>query len=194
MIGPLVFFTFTLLAVHYAPWFSWTEHALSYLAGDVGERPIWAARGTPSILFNSGLIITGILGTLFAFGLRKTQKTPSGRLGGTLLILSMFALCSNAIFPLPLGLPHSIASYCLFMLAPFALSVLGAGYLDSYQKPLGIFSLVIAIVAAVGLFVVPTLAGWTGYAIPEMILAIALSVCSTVIGAKMVKQSYTREK
>lgn len=188
MIGPVIFFTFTLVAISYAPWFSWTEHDLSHLGGVTGERPIWAARGIASILFNSGCMIAGILGIVFAIGLRKIQKTPAGRLGTTLFILDMGALSFVGIFPWSVGLAHGIASNSLFLLAPFSLWVVGAGYLDLFKKVWGVFSITIGIVIVVGLQVVPLVADFSGYAIPEMILAIALSVFSITFGIKLFKE------
>ena len=101
----------------YAPWFSWTENDLSNLGGDIGETPIWAAHGIASILFNCGLTIVGILGVVFACGLKNTQRMPSGRLGALLFILDMCALCCVGIFPLTTGVPHGshrcLSSYWL---------------------------------------------------------------------------------
>ena len=172
----------------YAPWFSWTENNLSDLGGDIGETPIWAAHGVASILFNCGLTIVGILGVVFACGLKNTQRMPSGRLGALLFILDMCALCCVGIFPLTTGVPHWVASMSLFLLAPFSLWLLGAGFLDSFEKVWGVFSIIIGAIIIVGLFVLPVLSGFKGYAIPEIILAIALSVYSITLGVKLFKQ------
>lgn len=185
MIAPIFFFSFTLIAISYAPWFSWTEHALSHLGGEPGETPIWAARGTASILFNSGLVVTGSFGTVFAIGLRKIQKTPAGRLGATLFISDMVALCLVGVFPLSVGLPHGIASFLLFLLAPLSLWMLGAGYLDSSERACGIFSILTGIITVVGLLVVPVVFELEGIAIPEMIFAAALSLYSIVFGFRI---------
>ena len=76
----------------------------------------------------------------------------------------------------------------LFLLAPFSLWLLGAGFLDSFEKVWGVFSIIIGAIIVVDLFVLPVLSGFKGYAIPEIILAIALSVYSITLGVKLFKQ------
>ena len=61
------------LSIQYTSWFSWTENWLSELAGSFGETPIWSARGLPAIVFNGGLILSGIIGLLFSMLMRKSQ-------------------------------------------------------------------------------------------------------------------------
>ncbi|MEE9152300.1 MAG: hypothetical protein V3U20_10790, partial [Thermoplasmata archaeon] len=61
ILSPLIAFTCIGLAILYSPWFSWTDNWLSDLGGFPGERPVWSAHGLSSILFNTGLIIAGIL-------------------------------------------------------------------------------------------------------------------------------------
>jgi len=58
--NPVIVFMLIALSISYSPWFSWTENALS----DLGVH------GIAAILFNSGLIIGGVLAITFAIGLR----------------------------------------------------------------------------------------------------------------------------
>jgi hypothetical membrane protein len=74
IIAPLIAFTLILLAIAYSPNFSWAENALS----DLGVQ-----EGVTAVLFNNGLIITGVLGILFATGLFKfLQENLLGKIGG----------------------------------------------------------------------------------------------------------------
>ena len=61
-----------LVAVLVSPWFSWTGSFISTLG----------IEGPVTVLFNSGLILTGVLGLVFAAGLwRNLPPDLSGRAG-----------------------------------------------------------------------------------------------------------------
>ena len=55
MLSPIVIFTFLGLSLSQAPWFQWTQHALSNLG----------IKGVSAIFFNSGFILGGILTFIF---------------------------------------------------------------------------------------------------------------------------------
>ena len=57
----LVALTSLLIVVSSSPWFSWTEDYVSVLG----------IRGSARMLFNWGLILTGLFSLIFAIGLRK---------------------------------------------------------------------------------------------------------------------------
>ena len=80
IITPLIAYTFILLAINYYPPFSWTDNALS----DLG-----VVKGITSVLFNSGLIIAGILTLVFATGLfRFLNERATGKIGGLLFVVN----------------------------------------------------------------------------------------------------------
>ncbi len=91
IITPLVAFSCILLAIAYAPHFSWTDDALSNLG--VMQSPT-------STLFNLGLIAGGILGVFFASGLLKLSKGKlPGQIGALMFVLDCLALTAIGIFP-----------------------------------------------------------------------------------------------
>ena len=92
ILAPIIAFGCIGIAILLSPWFSWTESWLSDLGGSPKDRPIWAAHGIASILFNSGLVIAGILGICFAIGMRKSGllNTPLGSAGILILFINAF--------------------------------------------------------------------------------------------------------
>ena len=52
ILSPIIGFIFISIAIQSAPWFSWTENWISDLGGFEGDRPIYSAKGTESILLN----------------------------------------------------------------------------------------------------------------------------------------------
>jgi len=71
VIVPVVAFSCIFIAISLSPWFSWTENALS----DLGV-------GGAAWVFNSGLMVGGILTMVFAVGLWAAfRKRSLGRVG-----------------------------------------------------------------------------------------------------------------
>ncbi len=116
VLAPVIGLTCIGMAVLISPWFSWTENYLSDLGGFPGDRPIWAAHGTASIIFNIGLIVAGVLGVLFVLGLRKNHllDSPLGNIGIIFYFLDACALIGIGIFPETTGPPpHLLLNYIL---------------------------------------------------------------------------------
>ena len=65
ILTPIIAFVCIFLAINSAPEFSWTENALS----DLGVMP-----GATSAFFNFGLIVSGILGFVFAASLFRVMR------------------------------------------------------------------------------------------------------------------------
>jgi len=174
VIGPLFSLSFISLAIAYSPWFNWFMNALS----DLGVREAAA-------LFNSGLIIGGVLTTVFAIGLMKIlRKQVLGLLGTYTLILSTIHLCAIGVFPESAGRIHFYVSVAFFELLALSLLLIGAALMqESSQRYLGLFSILTVVVAGVAAGLVPH----EGAAIPETIGALAASVWSVVFGIKLFK-------
>jgi hypothetical membrane protein len=64
---PIIVLPLILLSISYSPWFSWTRNALS----DLGVHEA-------AILFNSSLMIGGVLALAFAFGLMQSLNSSGG--------------------------------------------------------------------------------------------------------------------
>jgi hypothetical membrane protein len=176
VVTPIIVFTLILLAIHHSPWFSWTENALS----DLGVR------GIAAVLFNSSLIVGGILTIIFAIGLREALLNKTlGRIGMPIFILDAAMLCAIGVFPETVGDIHLYVSVAFFVLLPISLFLIGVAMMqgDSERK-YGLFTIIAGIVAAtVWMF------QWEAVAIPEIIAGLAVSVWSVVLGIKLFKQA-----
>lgn len=190
--GPIICFVFISVAIFSAPWFDWNENYISDLGGLDGERPIYSARGTESILLNIGLIISGIMEIIFAFAVRKIKflKTPLGRKGSKLLIIDMIAFTFVGIFPETTGLPHLITAGIFFLIIPFMLLIIGYEFRKSSKKKLGNFIIFLGIFSfcLLSLLLVPRPIG--NNAIAEVIQAVIFSIFSIVFGYKMFKNEF----
>ena len=183
---PVVAFTVITLAILRSPWFSWTGDYLS----DLGIQ------STSHILFNSGLIVSGALLIVFAFGLRgSTLSSQSrGRTGTLLLILDGFALSAIGIFPLKgdathILILHILAAAAFFTLIPASLSFIGIAKLRSSERALGWLTITVAALTGAVMVVlwpvVPVCTGWEGGAISQTIALPPMAVWSIVFGIKL---------
>lgn len=176
VLTPISVLTLISLAIHYSPWFSWTENALS----DLGVQ------GVAAILFNSSLIVGGILTIIFAIGVRETlQNKALSRIGMLIFILDAAMLCAIGVFPETAGDIHLYVSVAFFVLLPISLFLIGVAMMQgSSERKYGLFTIIAGIVAAtVWMF------QWEAVAIPEIIAALAVSVWSVILGIKLFKQA-----
>jgi hypothetical membrane protein len=191
IISTIIFFIFIGLAIWLSPWFSWTEHFISDIAGSLGDTPIWAGRGLASILLNSGLILAGLIGIIFAVMIKKTRLFQSnlGRIGIFVLFLDMSALCGVGVFPITLGTIHYGFSILLFCLIPICLYIIAHEIGELYGKKLWfIFNLilVISLLPALILIFFPTFVGLTK-AFGEMVMLFSLYLTIIILGIKLIK-------
>jgi len=174
VIAPVIAFTLILVAIAYSPSFSWTENALS----DLGVQG-----GVTAVLFNAGLIISGVLAVLFATGLFTFQKgNLLGRIGALVLVLDAFALIAIGVFPENVKPTHFYASVAFFIFFPISMLFLGATFLRTSNTKLGFFTFVVAVVAAV-VWAVPF---GKGVAIPETVSGLSASIWAIVSGLQNV--------
>lgn len=176
MIAPLIAFTLILLAIACSPNFSWTENALS----DLGVQ-----EGITAVLFNIGLIITGIIAILFATGLFKfLQENLLGRIGAFVFGLDALALTAIGVFPENVKPMHFYASVTFFTLFSISMFFIGAAFLLMSRMKLGFFTFIVAIVAAI-VWAVPF---GKGVAIPETLSTLSASTWSIALGFKILKE------
>lgn len=177
VITPIIVITLIALAISYSPWFSWTENALS----DLGVR------GIAAVLFNSGLIIGGILTGVFAVGLRETLRSRTlSHAGALIFILDAATLCAIGIFPETAGEIHFYVSVAFFTLFPIAMFIIGASMMRfCSERKLGLFTVLVGLVAAV-----VWAFQWEGVAIPEIVAGISASAWSIVFGTRLLLSDY----
>jgi len=193
ILTPIMAFMSISLAINSAPEFSWMENALS----DLGVMP-----SLTSALFNYGLIISGILGFIFATSLFRLVRfeilsrdarlgyPPNRGLGGALIFsLACLALIAIGVFPENVRFLHSFASVAFFVLLIGSLLRIGVGFLQVRKKSMAVFTLLLGVVAAVPWLLLFLVRYVSGVAIPELISAIAGGVWIAVFGYKMLKMA-----
>jgi hypothetical membrane protein len=185
---PLIGLSTIFLAVSYSPNFDWVENWISDLAG-IYISPIFPSRPdvstpTTAMILNTGLLLSGIFSFVFAVGLWKSMKIPSGRIGSLIIIIASIALFNIGLFPEPTGIPHVIASLTYFILGPIGILCIGAAAMDSGQKLLGYSMLILGIIGII--FGGPLV--FFG-AIPELISIITVSIFLLIFGIRMYRRA-----
>jgi len=157
--------------------FSWNVNALS----DLGISDVAA-------LFNSAVIIGGLLTIPFAFGLRAyLPRNRWATVGSGIFIAGGISLALVGILTEDYPLAHTIVSLGYFVLVPLGILLLAA----VLRGPWRIASIVAGLAAL--LVIVPTaldiiqLPG--GFAIPEMIEALLLAAWVVAMGVTLVLAS-----
>jgi hypothetical membrane protein len=154
---PIVTISGLLLALPRAPWFSWTENAIS----DLG-RPEFGLS-----FFNYTLILIGILLLAFSFGLLYSLKGE--RVGPTVFALSSIYFIGVGLFPLP-DPNHVDVSGLFFIAFPLGFLMLGLKMYKKrsrFIKNMGISALIIAIIGGISPIF---LLFYEGIAIPEVVI------------------------
>lgn len=171
----LIGIIFISVTISSSPWFSWTENYVSVLG----------VKDSATMIFNSGLILTGLLSLVFAVGLGSSLL--SGRLlgqsGMVSLILGSGALAAMGIFPRTTGLPHNLASLAFFVFVSLALLLIGAMAINTSQMLWGVLSLTAGVV-----MITLQLSPWadTGGAISQLVSFLPWSLWTIVLGVRLV--------
>lgn len=163
-----------LVAVSMSPWFSWTENYLSVLG----------VKGSATTLFNSGLILTGLLSLVFAIGLGKSFLSSRllGQLGMVGLALGSVALSAMGIFPRSIDIPHNCASLAFFLFISLAIFLIGLRLITLSQKAWGVLSLTVVILINV-FQLIPW--PWSGGAIPQLLSVLPWSLWTMTFGVRL---------
>jgi hypothetical membrane protein len=170
---PIVAISSILLATNNASWFRWDYHCLSNLGVD----------GTPAIIFNTGIIISGVLAVIFGiFLINVLPKSILSIIGSFIFILSAILLTGIGIFPETTGDLHMITSFGFYILVAFAILIIGIAIIKS-SIPLAIFMILMAFVIPLTFFV-----PWpkVSCAIAEVIAFIPLIIFSIIFGIFMI--------
>lgn len=172
VIGPVIALSSISLSILYAPWFSWIKNALS----DLGVY------GISAVIFNSGLIICGVLTAIFGIGVQEIlPKRILSSIGRITLTLDCIDLCAIGIFPETAGRIHFYVSVVFFVLLSISLILIGADALrEQSRRKEGIYMILSGILTAV-VWLFP----WEGVAIPETVAALTISLWSMVLGFRL---------
>jgi len=170
---PIILIIFMAVCLLQNPWFNWMENAIS----DLGTT-----QGSP-LLFNTGVILLGILLLLFSIGVIIRLKNDY--LLPKILFVSSFFLMGAGIFPLP-GNLHIFTSsvffisFIIFFLA-FALKYIE----DKSYKNLSKIALIIVLISILA----PVFLSINkGIAIPEMLILIPGFLWCLIFGFHIIRK------
>jgi hypothetical membrane protein len=180
VLSPILTLTLIAIAISYYPPFNWTVNALS----DLGIQE------NSAIIFNSSLIIGGIIALFFAYGLKELLwKQTIGKLGVLVFISATISMIAIGVFPENVKPWHFYASVAFFLLLPISQFLVAAALLrNTSEKLSGFISLFIGIVSLFNwAFLIFQVFPWQGIAIPELIASVAAATWSIVFGIKILK-------
>ncbi len=178
ILGSVLSIVLVLAATVLSPWFRWENNALSELG--VGEV---------SWLFNSAMLIGGVLIFFFALGIREYfDGNRLVRVGVNLVIIASVFLALVGVFTVDMRVMHGIVSLGPLMLAPLGFVFIGFG---TEEVKLRKFSMRSGAAALVSILVLPMVILFlpfkVGFAVPEIINTIITTVWIFVMGIKLIK-------
>lgn len=185
VLAPVIAFACIFLAIDSYPDFSWQNNALS----DLGAVP-----GATRMFFNNGLILGGLVASVFATGFFLYLKNGLlGKASAALFLLDTFALAAIGVFPVdfaPQTRIHFYVSVAFFVLFPVSAIMMAVSFQKAGRIRKAELTIALAIVAA-GVWV----AHWTiypfgaGVAIPEIVSAAAAGMWGILIGTGMFRST-----
>jgi hypothetical membrane protein len=180
IVTPVLAFTCILTAIYSYSQFSWINNALS----DLG-----IIAGITGLLFNFGLYSSGLFAFSFAvFGLfTYLGGSWVGKIGAVTFAATAVALMGIGFFPENVAPHHYLFSVAFFALLPISLLVITGAYALKRQTKMALFTLLIAIAAALPWMLLFAFHYVSGVAIPEFASAVAGSVWTMVLSYKMFK-------
>ncbi len=126
--APLIALATIAVSILLAPGFDWIINALS----DLGNYTVFFLspyKLVSAIIFNSGLIVTGILMMLYAVWFLKWTKDVPTKIGVIPLLISLAFLIGIGVFSENFGELHYWVSVGFFLSFPFSMWIIGIGWL-----------------------------------------------------------------
>jgi hypothetical membrane protein len=179
VLAPVVAFTCISLAINSAAGFSWVENALS----DLGVMS-----GVTASVFNYGLIVSGLLGFVFALGVFVfLGEGVVSRSGAFVLVLAMVALAAIGVFPENVRPVHFLVSVAFFVFLPISMLIFSGAFWLREQVRMAVFTLVAAFAAATPWVLLLLVRYVSGVAVPEAASGLVAAVWAVVVSYKMFK-------
>ncbi len=174
IIAPIFGFAMVFAAISTAPWFSWTENALS----DLGVE------GLTAIIFNDGLGMTACLLALFSVGVYEMTKMDIyGKASFALLFAAAVFLLFIGVFPETAGRIHFYFSVAFFVTIPISVWAFAAHAWRRGMRNMAYLSIASGVIAALA-----WLPSWDGVAIPEAVSALSVGIWCEVLGYWMIRR------
>lgn len=164
--------------------FSWNRDALS----DIGVSQFaW--------LFNSALVVGGLLNLIFAFGLRNyLSKVRWLKIGVSLIIVGSISLALVGVFTEIYSIIHALVALGYLLLTPLGLICIGEG---EKSQQIGKVSLVLgitALMAILGLPIITFVANLQiGFAVPEFLESLVLSIWTFWVSLKLIRHKISQD-
>jgi hypothetical membrane protein len=173
VIAPVVGFTMIFLAIRTAPWFSWTDNALS----DLGVE------GFTAVVFNAGLAMTGAVMMIFSLSIHELTKGDTlGQIGFGLLLAASFLLIGIGVFSETAGSIHYYFSVAFFASLPLSLLIQSIYLMRNDMRNISFFT-----AAAGAIAVLAWVPQWNAVAIPEALSSLAVGLWSAILGFWMTR-------
>ncbi len=178
ILGSILSLVMVFAATVISPWFRWDTHALSELG--VGEV---------ALIFNSAVIIGGVLNFIFALGVRKyLSRRRVVRIGAALVMLSSVFLAFVGIFTLEYHFAHATVSLGYFVSAPIGFILIGLG---TEKDTIRTSSIIAGIAALLAILILPIIflvvPFKVGFAVPEMVEALILAAWMVFMGVRLLR-------
>lgn len=174
-LGPLIGLSFVLLAIVFAPDFSWESDALSHLGHwfrtDIGPNPFVRA-----LIFNSGLVVGGILIIYFTIDLIRQMKDVIIKLALLSIIVNALFLAAVGVFSENISGGHIIAALGFFLSIPVSLILVGIGFLQNRNsRKVGI------VLVGLGILSIILFRPWASIAVWEYSMALVSTIAVVFI-------------
>ncbi len=184
ILTPAIAFSFIFSAITTYPSFSWNTNALS----DLG-----VVEGLTSVLFNVGLVLTGLWAMVFGVGLLVMfNRNRVGQVGALIFAIAWVALILIGVFNENFEPTHLIVSVAFFVFLPISMFTITAAFGVVRKTKLAIFTLATALGDALPWILYLTLHYASNVAIPELISGLVGSVWTFAVGYLMVKMASDR--
>ncbi len=177
IVFPILAYASIFLAIYNAPWFSWYSNALS----DLGVYP--ASSG----IFNSGLIIAGLLYMIFSLSLLVERKTYLWRIGTLLLSFDAVSLMLVGVFPENVKFYHGFFALMYFILFPVSFIFMGLSMIKSNHRT-GFLFILSAILGLAIWFIPWRSIGIKGIAIPEFLASLTNTIPIISLSIKRISE------
>lgn len=168
VVAPAIALGAILVAVVLSPTFSWTASALS----DLG-----ATDASTSGIFNTGLVLGGVVSLPFAVRITETARNRIEATGAVIFAFTGVALTLVGAFPIGTD-PHTPAAVAFYVLLSFSLWTYGVGNALTGDLLIGAGTVLLGVVN-VGtwtVYIVEYAPTGLSVAIPELVGAVVLAV------------------
>jgi hypothetical membrane protein len=162
ILSPIIAFLLISIAILIHPWFSFNKNALSDL-GALHTQNNW--------VFNSALILGGILAMIFSWSIQGRGENAVENAGYVVFFVASFFMMLIGLFPEGTTI-HWTVSVMFFLLSAIAIFTVGLGFILSKRYVEGIFVIGLVMFALSLSFGIR----WGGIAIPETIGAVSIAI------------------